>query len=53
MLAFRMTMFMADQENIQNSLLANLPISDNDVLSADIIVYVRNMALKYDKEGIK
>ncbi|MES2458686.1 MAG: DEAD/DEAH box helicase [Bacteroidota bacterium] len=44
--------FIADQENIQNCLLASVPISDDDVLSADIIVYVRNMALKYDKEGI-
>ena len=45
--------FGTDKDIIQASLLANLPVNNNDVLNADIIVYVRNMALKYDADGLK
>jgi hypothetical protein len=45
--------FQLNRDNIQETLLQGTEIKSSDILNGDIIVYVRNMALKYGNDGLR
>jgi hypothetical protein len=45
--------FQQHSDNIQQTLLQGTEIKSSDMINGDIIVYVRNMALKYGDDGLR
>lgn len=45
--------FQQHRDNIQETLLQGTEVKSSDLLNGDIIVYIRNMALKYGDDGLR